>query len=105
MNIYSGPEEKEFVFELLLQVATKWVAIGILLDISYDRLQLFEAQHDDMEKRVLKLVEAWIENRIGSVPTWRRLAEVIACKAGGDHYALAKKVANDHPLTGKEQGL
>ena len=88
----------------MLKVATKWVAIGILFDIPYERLQIYEAE-EDLEKRVSRLVEAWIDNELGSKPTWKRLVEVIASKAGGDHQALAKKLASDHqPSEAEEQG-
>ena len=83
----------------MLKVATKWVSIGILLGIPYDRIQFFETE-DDLEKRVSKLVDAWLDKKLGSEPpTWKTLVEVIAAKAGGDHQALAKQLASEHPAT------
>lgn len=85
-------------------MATKWVAIGILLGIPYHSIMMFEAAEDDLERRIFKLAEAWLEKNLGfGQPTWRKLVEVIASKAGGDHQALAKRLATDHPLT-TEQG-
>lgn len=93
------------VLDTLLKVATKWVAIGILLGIPYDRLLLIEDE-DDLEKRVSKLVEDWLEKRRhGGEPTWQKLVEVIASKAGGDHQALARRLASDHPVTEEEGRL
>lgn len=95
--------EKQAVVDILLQVATKWVAIGVLLGIHYDRIVMFEAE-DDLERRIFKLAEAWLEKHLGvGQPTWRKLVEVIASKAGGDHQALAKRLASEHPVT-EEQG-
>ena len=86
-------------------MATKWVAIGVLLGIHYDRLVMFEAAEDNLEQRIFKLDEAWLEKNLGfGQPTWRKLVEVIASKAGGDHQALAKRLAADHSLT-TEQGI
>ena len=94
--------EKQAVIDTLLQIATKWVAVGVLLGIPYDKIQMFEAE-DDLERRVFKLAEAWLGKNLGVEPTWRKLVEVIASKAGGDHQALAKRLASDHPVT-EEQG-
>lgn len=88
--------------DVLLQVAIKWVAIGILLGIDYSKIVMFEYE-DDLERRVAKLADAWLEKNLGEQPTWRKLVEVIGSKAGGDHQALAKKLACDHPVT-EEQG-
>ena len=80
-------------------MATKWVAIGILLGIHYDRIMIFEAAGDDLERRIFKLAEGWLEKSLGvGQPSWRKLVEVIASKAGGDHQALAKRLASDHPV-------
>lgn len=89
----------DIVMDAFLKVATKWVAIGILLGIPYDRIQIFELE-DDLEKKISKLVDAWLDKKLGlEPPTWKRLVEVIAAKAGGDHQALAKQLASEHPVT------
>ena len=85
------------VLQALMTVATKWVSVGILLGIRYDRLQMCEAE-EDLETKVSKLVEAWLVKHLGSKPSWKRLVEAIASKAGGDHQTLAKKLASDHPV-------
>lgn len=102
LTVTPGSTEKLAVMDVLLQVATKWVGIGILLGIHYSRIVMFEDE-DDFEKRLAKLAEAWLEKKLGEQPTWRKLVEVIGSKAGGDHQALAKKLAGDHPIT-EEQG-
>lgn len=101
--VIPGSTETQAIVDILLQVATKWVAIAVLLGIDYDTIMRFEAE-DDLERRILKLAEAWLEKNLGvGQPTWRKLVEVIASKAGGDHQALAKRLATDHPVT-EEQG-
>jgi hypothetical protein len=99
-----GSAEIQAVVDALLHVPTKWVAIGILLGIHYDRIVMFEAAEDDLERRIFKLAEGWLGKELGvGQPSWRKLVEVIASKAGGDHQALAKRLASQHPVT-EERG-
>ena len=93
-----GDAETMDVLQALMTVATKWVSVGILLGIPYDRLQMLDAE-EDLEMKVSKLVEAWLGRRLGSKPpSWKTLVEAIASRAGGDHQTLAKKLASDHPV-------
>ena len=91
------------ILDTLLTVATKWVAIGVLLGIPYDRILMLETQ-EDLEMKVSKLVEAWLDKNLGSKPSWKRLVEVVASKAGGDHQTLAMKIAKDHPVVEEQNG-
>ena len=50
----------------------------------------------------MELVNAWIgrkyEMEIFGEPSWRKLVEAIAHKAGGCHKRQALKLADDHPV-------
>ncbi len=82
-------------------VADKWMAIGLLLGISYSKLVTYEDE-GTLSDRVSAMISDWLEKRYKmqkfGLPTWRRLVEVIASRAGGAHNALAKQLAKSHPI-------
>ncbi len=86
---------------LMEGVADKWMAIGLLLGISYSRLITYE-EESTVSDRVSAMISDWLEKRYKmekfGVPCWRRLVEVIASRAGGAHNSLAKQLARDHPV-------
>lgn len=91
----SGSDSKVAVTDALLEVATRWASIGLLLGIPYDRIDAIE-DTDDLDDRVSKLVKIWIVKRLGNSPSWKSLVTAIASKAGGDNLALAKRIASEH---------
>ena len=82
-------------------VADKWLAIGLLLGIPYHRLEACEAE-DTLNQRVTRMVTEWLEKRYDTekfgLPSWRRLVEVIASRAGGSHNYLANQLVKSHPV-------
>ena len=86
---------------LLEGVADKWMSIGLLLGIPYYRLEGCEAE-DTLSHRVTAMVTEWLERRydteVFGVPSWRRLVEVVASRAGGSHNYLANQLVKAHPI-------
>ena len=82
-------------------VADKWLAIGLLLGIPYHRLEACEAE-DTLNQRVTQMVTEWLGKRYDTdrfgLPSWRRLVEVIASRAGGSHNYLANQLVKTHPV-------
>ena len=82
-------------------VADKWLSVGLMLGVPYHRLEACEME-DTLNQRMTMMITEWLSRRydthIFGEPSWRRLVEVIASRAGGCHKYLATQLAKQYPV-------
>ena len=71
------PKLKDLLSELLTKVASKWMNIGILLDIEQGKLKTVKADHgSDSESCLREMLQIWL-NQVEPSPTWSAMAKAI----------------------------
>lgn len=85
----------------LLRVPHRWFAVGLFLGIPYESMVLFR-QCDNTKDSITKLVSAWIDRKYDveacGEPSWRKLAEAVASRSGGEDCYLAENIIlREHP--------
>ena len=93
-----GEEDLCDILKELTGVAARWRNIGILLGIPPSDLDAVRS--DRPIDCMLEMLLAWLRkaynvNRFGE-PTWLKLVEVVANKAGGENTSLAEDIAGRH---------
>ena len=93
-----GEEDLCDILKELTGVAARWRNIGILLGIPPSDLDAVRS--DRPIDCMLEMLLAWLRkaynvNRFGE-PTWLKLVEVVANKAGGENTSLAEDIARRH---------
>jgi len=90
-----------FVAAALADCPDKWDAVGLFLGIPFKVIEWCRLE-DTLEERIREVVNAWLGRKYEvehfGEPSWRKLVEAIAHKAGGYHKRLALKLAKDHPV-------
>ena len=65
------------VYEVLLpRMAAKWMNIGVLLNIDYEKLEKIEADDKDSEDCLLKMIVQWLKC-VDPEPTWNALVKSV----------------------------
>ena len=81
--------------------ATQWSSIGLFLGVPYKYIEISKME-DTLEEQVTKMVDTWLQRKhdvmVFGEPSWRRLAEAVAARSGGDNLRLATEIARSHPL-------
>ena len=71
------PKLKDLLTELLTKVASKWMNIGIMLDLEQGKLKTVKADHgSDSESCLREMLQIWL-NQVDSPPTWSAMAKAI----------------------------
>ena len=101
----SGEDQLGAILDALSDVS-KWQEIGLLLGISYMKLQMIEIEEDNVTipHKMRAMAELWLGRKYDietfGKPSWRTLVGVIAAHAGGQFPRLAKEIAAKHPRAG-----
>ena len=71
------PKLKDLLSELLTKVASKWMNIGIMLDIEQGKLSTVKADHgSDSESCLREMLQIWL-SQVEPSPTWSTMAKAI----------------------------
>ena len=89
----------------LLPVSERWLNIGIALRLKISILDHIQARNiGDPSACLTSMVTHWLERKYNVVrfgkPTWQRLVEAVAHRAGGANIALAREIARRHKAEG-----
>ena len=87
-------------------------ALGRSLRLRTSDLRSIQAAYpseSDAEQALSDTLELWLQQKYNAErfgpPTWRMLVEAVDRKAGGNNHELAKDIASDHPVTGRQSCL
>ena len=85
-----------------MDVLHRWQFVAIALGLRPAQAQTIKSKHrGDVEASMDDAILNWLqrahnEDKHGP-PTWRKLVQAIAAKAGGNNVALARTIAEAHP--------
>ena len=87
----------------LIGVESKYYSIGLAIGLRVHELDCIRANYGkDVQEALGQVMVAWFHLNYNSVrfglPTWRKIVEVVHKVNGGNHCALAKSIAANHPL-------
>ena len=102
MLYYIAVEDDDYfdVRDAVEKVIPKWKGLGSALGVRAHQLRTIEANHRQSDDCISEMLQTWLrrshnEERFGP-PTWKKLAQVVGAKAGGNNMALALEIAKDH---------
>ena len=73
----SKPTIKQLMMELYNTVASKWKSIGILLDISEEKLNtISQCEHGDPQECLMAMLSAWL-HQTNPPASWPEIANVV----------------------------
>ena len=105
MYVLIGEDQLGSVLDAMSDVS-KWQEIGLLLGISYMKLQMVELDDYNITipHKMKAMVELWLGRKYDietfGKPSWKTLVGVIAARAGGQYPRLASDIAAKHPRAG-----
>ena len=87
------------VVEALRPVSFKWMEIGVILGLNYNKLK--GLRDEEIEECVAKLAKWWLKKsnthkQFGG-PSWKKLVGAIGARIGGGNSVYAKEIAKQHP--------
>ena len=74
--------------------------MGSALGVRVHQLRTIDSSHRQCDDCISDVLQIWLrrshnEEKFGP-PTWKKLAEAVGAKAGGNNMALALEIAKDH---------
>ena len=99
-QISVGEQDLHDILSVAIEVAARWKYIGDMFQLSPGTLDTIEiANHYRPDDCLREVTLKWLR-RSGSshdsLPTWRRVVEVVGCPAGGNNPELARRIAAQH---------
>ena len=86
-TLLGGKPKIKDVFVKLLPLAAEWRNIGVMLDISDDKLQAIERDRQQGNDCLREMISEWLKS-IDPPPTWSKLADAVK----PFHPAMAKEI-------------
>ena len=99
--LFSGMDDFVDVMEEVIEVASRWLFIGLALRLKSSELDTISSNnHDDPQKCLKDMLVTWLQQcydtqKFGP-PSWRMLCQAISKPAGGNNPALAREIAEHH---------
>ncbi len=92
------------VCDQLDDVKVEWENIGLHLSLPYKILENIENEHSRNQKRLRKMILAWLNGRGKKTPTWQSLIDALKHHTVGENataddirtYVLSKKASGKH---------
>ena len=78
-----GQEDLKSLHSELHPVVDKWYSLGVQLQIPVETLKCIEAEHNQMNRRLLEMLTVWLR-RINPSPTWDILTEALESPPVGE---------------------
>ena len=100
----SSAGERDFyhVYRELVTIKANYYQLGIGLGLPPGELQAIQRGAQHVDQGLAEVLLAWLRNvGVFGPPTWRRLVEAVNSTAGGSNPALAKAIAEKHPVASK----
>ena len=95
-------DDLQKVLSQLISVAVQWRDIGLLLGLEVHQLDTIRADNTDVKSCLNGMLIKWLSGAFDTAkhgePSWNRLSEAVASRAGGDKPALAKKILHLQPV-------
>ena len=80
----------------LVPVTVKWKDIGLALRLAPDKLDVIEAENQDINSCLTKTLGLWLKKNYDTKqfgePSWKLLADAVAHPAGGNNCAVADNI-------------
>ena len=89
----------EVVKELIDVSPSKVMPIGLILGLSYKRMEIcnLEDTHEDKLTQMVQFLLNGQQQKEFDKPSWKKVVIAIAVDDGGGDYSLAKEIADKHP--------
>ena len=78
-----GQEDLKSLHSELHPVVDKWYSLGVQLQIPVETLKCIEAEHNQMNRRLLEMLTVWLRH-INPPPTWDILTEALESPPVGE---------------------
>ena len=88
------------VKEAIVEVSANYYHLGVQLDVPPYELDKLPSY--DVNKAFSDMVHLWLKGTSTkrgnerTPPSWRSLVRAVESRAGGNNYALAKRIASEH---------
>ena len=97
----AGEENELDVKEVTVTLAARFYPLGIALGLPSSKLDKIRQNYPrDCDEALSQVIIAWLKQSYDTSkhghPSWKKLIEAIASEAGGQHPALARKIAAVH---------
>ena len=101
---FIGEDDFREVYREVINIKSNYYQFGIELGLPFrDMGAIKKAFSQDVLQAFTEVLGIWLRHSYDvkkyGPPTWRRLVEAVGSPAGGDSHALAKKIAENHPVS------
>jgi hypothetical protein len=91
------------VYKEVIDIKPNYYEFGILLGLPPQEMNAVQkAFRQDIPQAFIEVLQIFLKHRYNiqeyGPPTWRKLVEAVDSPAGGNNHALAKKIAEHHPV-------
>ena len=83
-TLFVGQEDLKSLHSELYPVSDKWFSLGVQLQIPPETLKCIEAEHSQMNRRLLEMLTVWLK-RTNPPPTWNILTEALESPPVGEN--------------------
>ena len=105
LNLCIGQDVYHEILELLQNQQAKCYEIGTWLKFTRDQLDAIKVKSKSHVEAMESIITEWLNGNYNTEmfgpPTWKMLVEAVGAPTGGNNKALAKKIAEAHPKTGR----
>ena len=103
MSVVPDPDDAFEIAEAVNEVAVNFIPLGEALRLKHGDLAIIEKRFKDEPRRGLKdVINNWLDQNYNvvkhGVPTWKMLVKAVAHPSGGANCAVARRIAEEHPV-------
>ena len=100
---FIGEDDFREVYREAINIQSNYYQFGIELGLRFrDMGAIKKAFQLDVAQAFTEVLGIWLRHRYDvkkyGPPTWRRLVEAVNSPTGGNNHALAKRIADHHPV-------
>ena len=100
---FTGEDDFREVYREVVNIQSNYYQFGIELGLRFrDMGAIKKALQLDIAQAFTEVLGIWLRHSYDvkkyGPPTWRRLVEAVDSPSGGNNHALAKKIAEHHPV-------
>lgn len=97
------------MYREVVNIQSSYYQFGIELGLPLREMEAIKKAFQlDIAQAFTEVLTIWLRHRYNiekyGPPTWRRLVEAVDSPAGGNNHALAKTIAEHHPIIVKDGG-
>ena len=96
------------MYREVIGIQSNYYQFGIELGLPLREMDAVQnAFRQDIPRAFMEVLQIFLKHRYNiekyGPPTWRKLVEAVDSPAGGNNHALAKKIAENHPINKGDQ--